>query len=756
MFPFGLASAARRGGWKNTLLRPLSAVLPAFMILFALTGCGAAERKPPYSVEEQIPVFKTGLVADNANLQLLWDNDRNCLFLRHKNSGKIWSSTPYSYYQNPEGEGIGAVQLESQIIIDYIDSNGSGLKTLTSKSGALESGRVASAKIENGLEVTYYFDRIHIAVPVQYILRESCMEARILTDRILEGEFKLYQIALLPYFASVKNGAVGDYLVVPSGSGALMKTDEGKRDKRIYSEEVFGRDPSAQTELKETNTEPIRLPVFGVKDGKTALCAIMGGGCESALLTAQAGDPDIGYSSAYPAFRLRGSDTVNIAYVGKTKSISQTFTDERLDAPFVSISYYPMSGEDADYAGMARLYRDSLEKSGGLASDAKDTGLYINLLGGVVAKSYFLGIPRDRVVPATTFDQARKIIEDIKSSTGLTPVVRLTGYGDSGLDVGKIGGGYLPNGRLGGGKGFQRLQEYCGRNGVPLILDFDILRFGRSGGGFSVNFDLAQAASNVPARQYYYSTALRDRDKKYGSYGLLARAKLSKAVKKLSQTAENWKLWGISLESLGSTAYSDYSDRSFYLKAGMPGQASDILKELRKDGRKVAVTGANSYAAAQADYIIAAPSQSGKYTAFDGDIPFYQMVFRGYVPMSGAPVNLAANPESAFLKSVMTGSGLCFTLTESYDPSFAMSPHSALSASCYDDNRRMLADMAKEASGLYGLLGSAKITGFREFAGQVYETRFDNGAAVYTNFSDEAVQTPAGLVKASGFAYTGG
>lgn len=40
------------------------------------------------------------------------------------------------------------------------------------------------------------------------------------------------------------------------------------------------------------------------------------------------------------------------------------------DAP-LEIGFYPLAGEDADYSGMARLYRSYIEKTEGKAENCK-------------------------------------------------------------------------------------------------------------------------------------------------------------------------------------------------------------------------------------------------------------------------------------------------------------------------------------------------------------------------------------------------
>ena len=65
--------------------------------------------------------------------------------------------------------------------------------------------------------------------------------------------------------------------------------------------------------------------------------------------------------------------------------------------------------------------------------------------------------------------------------------------------------------------------------------------------------------------------------------------------------------------------------------------AKDVTEIFAKFGEKykIASEDANAYAAAASDIIFNTPSVSGQERIFKYDIPFYQMVFKGYVAMTG-------------------------------------------------------------------------------------------------------------------------
>lgn len=99
----------------------------------------------------------------------------------------------------------------------------------------------------------------------------------------------------------------------------------------------------------------------------------------------------------------------------------------------------------------------------------------------------------------------------------------------------------------------------------------------------------------------------------------------------MAEFAQIKNIQGVSLSTLGQTAYSDYAQIRYSGKSGVESQMQAIVEALEKHQVNMAVSCANGYAASLASVIFETPLCSGQYDGFDEDIPFYQMVFKGYV-----------------------------------------------------------------------------------------------------------------------------
>lgn len=732
---------------KNTVLIFLS------MCLVLLTSCnGETANIKQFSAPKNVKVLQLGTIAQNGAYSLLWDSASSCVILNNRENGDIWSSIPYDYYRGEEETGeYKDMNLCSPIFLTCKNRNDS-METIYYSNELTAENSVYSVKIKNGLRVIYIFNKIGVTVPVEYILNENGLEVRLLVNEMTEKDDFVYKVSLMPFFASCKNSK-NSYVFVPSGSGAVMSTDETYGLRR-YSEAVYGKDETNQ-ELQQLSVgKSVRLPAFGVKSGAdSAMLGFFDKGSELGIVEAVTGDSMLDYSAVYPTVQVRSTASAKMQS-GNASSIIEKFTLSKADTEYVSVKYIPLYGANADYNGMANTYRDYLKNEGILQGTEKNVGMFLNVIGGVNVAQSFCGIPYKKTLAATTIDDTAKIVNDITSKTGAQLVVKLSGFGKGGIDYSKIGGAFKFSGGLGNAKSLKRLYESCGDN-AKLIMDFDLVYFSSSSNGFSVSSDSARNANGLAATQKKYSMIHFQEEKSGKSVYLLGRQYLTAAADKMIEKTQRWSIDGYSLSTLGRVAYADGAQSKYCAKNGIYKDVSAILKKIKNKGSLIATEDANLYAAGLSDYIFSAPTGSSGYLSFDMDIPFYQMVLKGTAALSSQPVNLAKNDRVEFLKAISTGSSPEFVLIKSFYNEFTNTAHSGLAASCYDDIKENVIKTANESKDfLKAVCGQSIVKYTRN--GNLTQTVFENGVTVYVNFGSTEIVSEGGTVEAYGFVYTGG
>ena len=184
---------------------------------------------------------------------------------------------------------------------------------------------------------------------------------------------------------------------------------------------MYGRDNSLDesSELL-AQVERIFLPVFGMKREDNGFICIIEEGQPLARIRADVAGRVDSYNKVYPAFTvlpqgtsaLKGVPQWRSGVTGGDQQIS-IYQSRKPDSDF-QVRYTFLTGDDADYSGMARRYQQYLEHRRVLRPlNPDDDGLpfFLELVGAVGVKKPVLGIPREIMEPITTYSQAGHTVE---------------------------------------------------------------------------------------------------------------------------------------------------------------------------------------------------------------------------------------------------------------------------------------------------------------------------------------------------------
>lgn len=735
-------------------MKKIISVLCCISVIFTLSACGAAESGlKSFNKEAQNGFPSDALIAENENYRLEFDNNSGGVVLTELSSGEKWGTTPvdageaeYDEYGMPVKKHP---KVQSPVTIRYRDYENNSIYQSLSYSDVISGGRVRCARGENSLLVEFYFDTAEIMVPVEYKLLEDSVQITIDPERIEENNNTLFEISVAPFWCSAKNGTEGAYVFVPSGSGALINTDVRSQQGDTFSAQIYGRDHTKELQTDISVEESIKLPVFGARiNSEKATLAIVTSGAESGLIEANAGSSAVGYTSVYTTFQVRGyTEHTAQVFVGK-ESESNVYSGLTVEKPF-SVRYYPLTGDKADYNGMAECYRSYLEGEKKLSeSKEEEVPFAVSFIGGTTVTRSFLGIPYKSFYVTTSVSEVEKIVEELYEKVGTAFPVTLTGFGESGIDIGSLAGGFKVNSKVGGTKALSSLKELCEQNGNRLYMDFDLIRFSKSSNGFSTDFDSVYDTTDKKSLQYLYNVSTRDYNEKTKHY-LLRHTELNKAAEKLISKTSDWSLDGISLSTLSNMSYSDYKDKmasDYYCASGTEKLVSGILSSVKKSGKSVMANNANAYAAVNADIITDVAVTSSNENIFSEEIPFYQMIFKGYVPLVSSSQNFSADYKKLLLKSVESGCGLSYTLIARWDNCLIDSAYPVFYNSVYSEIEPLIVENYNRLKDYYKSINGAHITSHKILEDGVRETVFDNNISVYVNLSENAVSSPAGEI----------
>ena len=745
---------------KKYFIRFLS-VITVLALAVCITGCGKEKIKLQgfLSYSEQSfdsDITSSGTVCENENWILNWDNSTKRVSFTEKATGYVWGQIP-NEAATPQKTENGAVkknhpQLESVIQAIYQDPKSFDDVKAYSYSAAVQSGGVYAQKIQGGIRVTYEFLENEFSIPVDYTITGDSFRILIDPTKISEGEeFKLHSVAIAPFLCGMKNDAKDSWLFIPDGSGAVIEPFISDGVGSIGQKYVYGKDLSYQSYGKGNSEEQINLPVFGAKKGDNAILGVIVSGSEAASVNWNIGSENIGYSSVYPEFRIRG-----FSYIERPENFVTTTTlgafkifSEGIVTKPLAIEYYALSGEKASIGGMAECYREYLKARNGLekSKETEKTATF-KYIGAVVQPAFVLGIPTEKLFPLTTTKDALLMTDELCKKLGNDVNVQLAGFGKTGADIGEVAGGFEVAGKLGGNKGMKDLVKSLGDKKINSFMDFELIAFKDSGSGFSkASAAVYHGGQVVKFTSFDNVSKSANLDRFYA----LSRDNLITASQKVNEKAENMGLSGISFASLSKTVYSDYGNQKYYISGNMANDVLKIYKSVNKAGYKTLSNSANVFATLGSDYINDVPIYSSDYAVSKYDVPFYQLVFKGYRSMSSVSLNLCADKQDALLRCVESGISPSYTLYYNFENELVTNEHSFIFGSNFDGNKD---EIIKTVGGIKDYLESVKgaeISDYIRLSDTASVTKFDNGVYTVVNFGEKEIDTEYGKVPAKNY-----
>lgn len=711
-----------------------------FLMPMLFTGCGEETVKPFAAYAENSKARVNDASVENENYALMWSDSAQRFGLLDKKTGQGYYSAPLGYASDDD--------ISAPVTIDYYSDGGVVTISASGASACLANDTYSSEQIENGFRAVYSFPEERIAVTVEYLLREDGLEIRIPMDGIQEDTNHVYEIKVAPFMAAAKTDS-GSYMMVPSGSGSLIYAKTSTDiEPETYSEAVYGGDMSEPLFYQFRMLGQVHLPVFGVMndDGdettpRTGMLGIIENGADCAWINAANGGLYSEYANVYASFRIRSEEKVIYNDQGGTKATGKRFSDTVADYEYLSVRYIPLSeakGEDVTYNGMAARYRQYLQSKGYLQNRSENTpALSVNMLGATQITESFFGIPYQTDVSVTTLERTQEILAELKEQIGdKSMLVSLVGYGKGGLANSVIGGGYKLSSTVGKKSDLEALREYASSHGIVLSMDYESAQFQKSGGGISVGSDSARRVSTLKSEILTYSMSSGLENEDGLSWYLVTRDQLTTVMEKAIAAVDKNGMDAISFGSLNRIVYSDFRTEGYAASGNFSSQVEAVLKE--NADMTIVASEANDYVALNADYITEVPMHSTKFNLLDEDIPFYSLVFQGYVPLSSSSINLAVNTEDAYLKAVATGMTLQFTLCDTLHDSIQFDEDTAFVSSRYADWKDRIAAMVAESADVYAKVGNQAILRYEQL-GDLSFTTFENGVKVIVNYGEEAV-----------------
>nr|MDD6335115.1 DUF5696 domain-containing protein [bacterium] len=707
------------------------------------------------------------LVATNDAFEMWYRRRDHNIAIVQKWDNYIWTSFPYDLENDAVAKAMQRNYMRSHVLTtslsrigqsDTLCSYADSLRAkITDDRGGLPNAEVSyiypsdapegtdDPAVCEGIRFEYYFPLKRIVVPIEMRLAEEGLRIVVPVNDISEDSDydTLTELDIAPYFGAGGVDTDG-YTLIPDGSGTIIEFNNGKTTAPDYSAPVYDQDKIFEVVRTTYGVETVRLPVFGQRhvDPETGADHGWVGIIEKAAglgtITASVSGKLNSYNSAHVRFKVRLQDSYSLTDTQGQVLSMVSAREEYLQGGAVQVLYKFLK-DDTTYVGMAQSYRDYLMEKCGLEkpeSFQDELPFYVELYGTVNKSVPVLGFQTKRNIPLTTYAEAREIVDEM-IDVGITqPVVRYMSWTQN-AQMGKVMSKVKPASALGGKRQLKKLINYFGENDIPFYPDFDVINVSKSGNGLNLGWHVAKAISGKPARQnvFLYSTLYVN--KNYPTWLLMSPRFMEGQLAKLQKSVTSYGMTGISLGALSNTLYSDGSTRHYVTRDLSEEYYVNALQQMVDNNISLMGSASNGYFIGSASHIVDVPTTSSRYFITDYDVPFYQIVLRGYVQYSTLSLNLQSSQHTQFLKALESGSALKYTWIYREGSTLKETPLENLYSVQYKDWIDQAAAYYKEWCDVFADIGNSEIVAHQAyFGGHLTVTTFASGHSIYINYGD--------------------
>ncbi len=579
---------------------------------------------------------------------------------------------------------------------------------------------------ENQVEVEVE-RRVFFKVSLRYTLEDGALVVTLPGESIeFEEKTPPCEIRILEYFGAGGRDERG-YLLLPDGSGSLVYFNNGKTSETVYSLRMYGADTVSGTDSAYVADKKASLPVFGVKNGRAALLVTIDEGAAATTLGARVGGMLNSYNTVFITFNATAVDFMQIS------DSRQIYFEQAPYRGNITLRYRPMTEENNDYMGMARVYRADLMAKGIITEAAEQPyPVAADLVMAVPSREVVAGIPVDAMEAMTTYDQAAQIAQSL-SALADQVWLRLEGWQQGGVRQGPQSA-IRAEKTLGGRDGLNALIAESAEKGW-LLLPETWLETDLDGKGLTAAWDSIRDLCRDVAVRYDYDYLSRYR--RYNGHAIyqLTAEKFTKQAAKFGTDAKAVALTSAAIPDLGADLWSDFTADKAMHRVLMQQAQMEALASL-DEGLTLALRNPNAYALPYASALYDLPCTDSSFRMTDEAVPFYPAVVHGSIPYVCEPINYQDDVRLAFLNAVEFGAGLQYTLTWQTTALLKDTDASWINRGRYADWEETIADQTARARAALAPVSGLAMTDHERVSFNVYRTTYENGMSVVVNYTD--------------------
>lgn len=597
-------------------------------------------------------------IAENDDLTLYYEPDTLAIALRVLDNGYVYSS--YDFNDTFAGKSTGIVNpIKSGVTLDlYKETTPVSIAYLdtpqvlgsTNQRAAISSYEVT----ENGMiiHVDYNHPEIMIKFDIHISLNDKTLSYYVPFETIDEYNpnnfdntkqfYLLRNINLFPYFGSVKSKIDG-YVVIPDGSGALVSLEANPKNRVTYSQSVYGSDRGYETLTRSERVRSVKdnqritLPIYGVIHDvdNTGFLAYIDEGASYADLNFKTAGVVNDYYYTYFSYRYRRTYEQYQSRANENQ-FRISFSPEKHQFNLKQ-SFLFLSGDEADYVGVAKSYQQILLDKGLLQESKRKTHQEVPFSVSIVGSDITLGIIQNKALEITSYKHTKELAQALVEDGYESLILRYMTY-NMRTDQYE----FSRTKTTGSKNDLNDLLEYLDENNIEFSQYYDYVRYY----GSKMNY-LAQSLSR---RQISY----RQTSYMFYTHQVVRPSLFASMVSNDIKDLNKYDISSVSLDSLNKGIFTGYDDRMVFRTENI----SDIQKALdvyEENDISMDIYQPDEYLYRYVSSYLGAPLSSSNYSFTMAAIPLVQLVLSGYVDFYADYLNFMSDTEYSLLRMVEFG-----------------------------------------------------------------------------------------------------
>lgn len=548
-------------------------------------------------------------------------------------------------------------------------------------------------------------------------------------------------------------GVIDGYMFIPDGSGAIIRFSTPQTYREGFEKRVYGMDYGID-DLFEVNDlqanrpndfatpeQNIYVPLFGIVHGvnQNAFYGAINTGAEYASIVATPSGVSTDYSWTTAKFVYRqiylqptSKSGAGVRVVQKTRNTVNP-----------SITYRFLTGDKANYAGMAVDYRETLlEKE--LLSPLQNTAAGdIPVRLDMILSDIEQGFLWDSAKEITTTEQVEELSRYLYDNGLHNLQVTLLGYQKGGLN------GYSKfHAKLKNASGLQKLGESLGALGIQLFAEqntftgtekqFDI----NTEVGITLSQDIMEWASDNPDKWL---------DDVY--YGAFQQALQS--IDHQQQLLSDIGIHNMSFPELGSLLYGNYLRGEEFTRTDAVNAVIQKCEQLASELQNFSIGASNQYTWKYLEQMTNLPMTNSQYLYESDSVPFMQILLSGTVELFAPHANVSFYTTYDVLKHIEYGTYPSFLLTGTENYDLSNTPSGVYNSTYIPDWQDRILEIYGTINDVLQHVRGQSITGHTALQNGVMRVEYASGS-IYVNYLTAAYEADGVQVPAQSAIYVEG